>query len=184
MEIRLNLLPEEKKDRYRYERRFARLSFWGGAFLASMAFLLAALYGIGLAVSLEARTRSLEGPDASERESYEEVKRYEQKFSETGSRLDDLDGIAADQLHWSGILAKLSGIVPDGVTVSSLATSDYLINMTGEAESREKLVAFRDALSGNGCFSDVNLPLSDLVEKENIDFQLTFKASEECLKNP
>lgn len=183
MEIRLNLLPEEKRDKYRYERLFSKAVFWGGAFSACAALLLAALYGISLIVSLESRTYEASRSNDADKGRYEEIRGYDEKFMEINGSLDDLDSMAADQLYWSRILGRLSGTVPDGIAVSSLATADYLANMTGEADSRDALVALRDALSADECFQEVNLPLSDLVEKDDIDFQMTFKVSAKCLKS-
>ena len=41
----------------------------------------------------------------------------------------------------------------------------------------------KDNFSQEGCFTDINLPLSNLVSKDNIDFQIQFNIKEECVKN-
>ena len=48
------------------------------------------------------------------------------------------------------------------------------IAVRGTATTRDVLVAFQHALSGNPSFSQVNLPISDLARSTNVPFSITF----------
>jgi hypothetical protein len=50
------------------------------------------------------------------------------------------------------------------------------------ANNRDNLIQFKDNLEKESCFSEINLPLSNLVEKENVEFQIDFNIKKDCLK--
>ena len=52
----------------------------------------------------------------------------------------------------------------------------------GLADTREDLIFLKEKLGEDGCFSDIDLPLSNLVDKNNIEFQIVFKIKSDCLK--
>jgi hypothetical protein len=69
------------------------------------------------------------------------------------------------------------------ITLSNLSNKDFIIFMVGKANTRDALVSLKDRLEKEECFSDVKLPLSNLVSKDNLVFQIEFNVKEECVKN-
>jgi len=54
--------------------------------------------------------------------------------------------------------------------------------LSGAADTRDNLLAFKDNLEKEGCFSNVDLPLSNLVDKTDVSFRIVFDVKESCLK--
>ena len=46
------------------------------------------------------------------------------------------------------------------------------VNITGLAQNREQLLMFRRALEDSGSFKEVNLPISNFIKENNIEFNL------------
>lgn len=53
----------------------------------------------------------------------------------------------------------------------------------GMAESRDALIRVKKSLEEDVCFEEVNVPLNDIVLKNDIDFQIKFKVNDNCLKD-
>jgi hypothetical protein len=74
-------------------------------------------------------------------------------------------------------------VVPENVNLSDLITTNYRISLIGKAKTRDDFLKFQEKIKTENCFSDVEVPLSSLVSKENVEFQINLKVKEECLKN-
>lgn len=66
-----------------------------------------------------------------------------------------------------------AGIVIDGFSWRKDGDSIDL-SVSGVASSRQALVAFEDSLSSSDYFSEVSLPISNLAQDRNINFQVRF----------
>jgi hypothetical protein len=80
-------------------------------------------------------------------------------------------------------LEVLDGVKTSGVTISSLHinTKDKTITVSGDADTRSNLIQFVDGLKAESYFSNINLPVSNLVEQTNLKFNLTFNLSAEAV---
>jgi hypothetical protein len=63
-----------------------------------------------------------------------------------------------------------------------MATKNYRVLLAGTSKTRDDLIYMKDNFSKENCFTDVSLPLSSLVSKDNVDFQIEFNIKEECIK--
>jgi hypothetical protein len=90
--------------------------------------------------------------------------------------------IKKDQVYWSAFFDKMNGIVFPGIDVFSISNVDYSITILGRSLTRDDLILFKEKLEKDSCFSSVDLPLSNLVDKSNIEFQIDFEISKDCLK--
>ena len=113
---------------------------------------------------------------------YEEIKKLDAGFEKINSETKDIASIQKSQLYWSNLFLELSGALRDGIEIGELATKNYTILLSGKAQDRDLLIAYKENLEKSGCFSEINLPLSNLVSKTDIAFEIDFKIKEECLK--
>lgn len=183
MRVTLNLLPEEKKEEIARARRFKAAIFWEAAILAVAIVCLLFLVSLNYILSFEVRSlQELENQDSG-KEQYQAVKKYEEAFSDVTAKTGELALVSKDQLYWSKLFEELSSIIPDGIKVSSISTKNFALILTGSADTRDNLISFKDKLAGDKCFTDVDLPLSNLVSRDNADFQMNLKVKRECLNN-
>lgn len=65
--------------------------------------------------------------------------------------------------------------IPPGIDVHSADFTKSTIIISGKATSREILLALRDNLTTLTFVQGIDIPLSNLTEKENVEFVLTIK---------
>jgi Tfp pilus assembly protein PilN len=183
MRVNLNLLPEEKKVEIEKKKRLRIILYQGFLMFSIIAFFMVILVNIN--IILQIQLKSIE--DLSSREQNNsaiiEMKGYENKFKDINNRVATLSQIEKSSLRWSKLFIKLSQLTPDEISLIDLTTKDYSIMISGKANTRDDLIKFKDNLSGESCFTDVNVPLSNLVVKENLDFQIDLKIKKVCLQN-
>lgn len=119
---------------------------------------------------------------AQNRQRYDRIVKYNEDFSRLNLQTGETLNMENDQLYWSKLLSLLSEKEISGIEITSLSTKDYNILIGGKADARDDLIAYKEKLDQEECFSGVDLPLSNLVLPKDIDFQISFKIKEDCLK--
>lgn len=182
MKIYLDLLPEERKEEIKRKKLFFQVIRQEMLFTIPVLFFVFIL----VLVNLLLKTK-IEGLDSvfsrgSTQREYVEIKKYEDKFNEINAKTSNILKIQNNHLNWLGFFYKLDKIVPENIYLSDLSTNNYQISLIGRAKTRDDFLKFQDKIKTEDCFSDVNVPLSNLVSKENVDFQIDFKIKDNCLK--
>jgi len=183
MKIGINLLPPNKKDEIRLLEHFRTALAWEAVIFSIALVFFGFVSGIDYVLSLSLQMVSGSQNDKATGAKYETIKYYENKFSQINAKIAKISGITADQIYWSKLFIKLNEVTPASVELSGLSTKDYAVFLAGHAKTRDELLLFRDNLTREECFQNVNLPLSDLVSKENVAFQIDLEIKESCVKN-
>jgi len=181
MEIKINLIPPYRKEEIKEAKKLKlvlRLELG-----ISMVILVFFSFLFGLSYILEMNYKIISKNPESEKNQgqYEKISNYEKEFENVNLEALDILSLEKDQLYWSNILLEMSGSVFSGIDITGLSTKDYAVFLSGKADSRDNLMKFKEKLESNRCFYEINLPLSNLVSKDNIDFQMDLKTRDECL---
>ena len=183
MKIYLDLLPEEKKQEIKKKRDFLKII--QNEFLFSIPIIAFFLIILTVNFSLKIRTQAVENNSntGNSQKDYQELERYQNSFNEINLKTSAMFKIQKDHLNWLNVFRKMNEIVPENVNLSDLVTINYGISLAGKAKTRDDFLKFQEKIKAGSCFSDVEVPLSSLVSKENVEFQINLKVKEECLKN-
>lgn len=182
MKIYLDLLPKQKKSEIRRKKIFRMLLRQEFLFLLPIILLIIILFNVYYLVSVQ-HSISIAAYSAIEaQDKYQELNSYEEKFKQVNDASAMLLKIQDKQLHWSKILDKLSNMMPEGIAISGFSTKNYKIFLIGSAKNRDILLSFKSYLISDQCFENVNVPLSNLVVKEDVEFQVDFAVKQECLR--
>jgi len=143
----------------------------------------AVLFGFGYALSSGLRTVSDDSKEETDHDRHQLIAEYDERFEKINSQVLNVIAIDSGQIYWSRLFENISREAAPGIKITTLSTKDYAVFMTGEADSRDDLISFKEKLEKNSCFAEIILPLSNLVSKENIAFQMDLKVRENCVKN-
>ncbi|MDO8529572.1 MAG: PilN domain-containing protein [bacterium] len=183
MKIILDLLPEIKKEKIRKDKIFIRVIRQEIIFSLPIFFFIVILLAINFTQKIIAQGAENNFGMINSQQEYKDLKKYEDKFSEIGAKTSEILKIQKNHLNWLGVFSKLENAIPDNVYISNLATDNYQVSLAGKAKTREDFLKFQENIKSEDCFSNVNIPLSSLVSKENVEFQVDFEIKEDCLKN-
>lgn len=183
MRIYLDLLPKQKKNELRRKKIFRRILSDEFLFLLPVVLFILILFNILYLLSFEQKTSSTINSQTQSQDKYQLLTTYENKFKEVNENASLLLKIQDGHLYWSNVLERVSETLPAGIAITDFSTKDYRIFLIGKAKNRDTLLNFKSNLEANACFSDVVVPLSDLVVKDNVDFQMDFSVNSDCLKN-
>ncbi len=114
------------------------------------------------------------------------VKQNKPAVSEEAKKLN-IEIKAANQIQkrfipWPKIISNFTNAVPDNLEIRSLKIEPAGWLITGEVKNRETLLKFEDDLNKLGYFKTIKSPITNLLKKENIDFELEASPNFEVLQ--
>jgi Tfp pilus assembly protein PilN len=183
MEIKINLIPPYREEEILKNKRFKLIIKLEIIMFLFVLFFFAFLFGLSYILDLNLKTVVQEAELSQDKKQFENIKKYDEEFGQINTEISKIEKIDNGQLYWSNLFSKISQSMTAGVSIQSVATKDYSIFLVGKSDSRENLVTFKEKLEKDGCFSAVNLPLSDLVAKGNINFQMDMSINEDCIRS-
>ncbi|MBT4121593.1 hypothetical protein HOE31_01445 [bacterium] len=97
------------------------------------------------------------------------------KINYLNEEITTIDSIQKSFNDWPGFLKELASLVPNNVLIiqinAQLKTNQF--TMQGHAESREEYLLFKDNLENSEIFFDLNTPITDILQRENITFEIS-----------
>ena len=90
------------------------------------------------------------------------------------NKIRDINNIQTDYKKWSNFLIKLTTNTPNNIQYQFLKLNrlENVLEIKGVAKSRDSLLQFKSSLEGLGFFTGVDLPLGDLLARENNTFTI------------
>lgn len=182
MEIMLNLIPPSKKEEIKKNKKLKAVIkaevILTIIVVGFFTMLLSFNYILDMGLAGEMKLNS----EIEKADQFEKIKSYNEQFGQANDRIKQIALIDQSQLYWSRVFVKISQLIPPEIEIKSLLTTDYTVTITGVADTRDSLIWFKNKLENENCFSDVSLPLSDLVDKTDVGFQIIFEVKQDCLK--
>lgn len=182
MKIYLDLLPEERKEEIRKNKIFFKIIGQEAMLTIPIAAFIIILLITNFCLGIRISGLEENGDTKDSNNEYKILKVYEEKFKEINSQVAEMSSIQRNHLNWTVVFHKLEEAISDNVYLSDFTTDNYKISLAGRAKTRSDFLSFQEKIKSENCFANVNVPLSSLVSRENLDFQMDFEVREECLK--
>lgn len=180
MKIKLNLIPEQKKEEINQANLFRLILKWQvelfGIIMIFTAMLLSINYILKFTLASDVQAEA-----AKSETQYKEMENYDLEIREINTRTSQIEKIQKGQLDWFNFFKKINDQFSSSIEIKKIATLNYQVLLSGKANNRDNLISFKENMEKENCFSDVNLPLSNLVERNDVEFQIDFKIKKECL---
>jgi len=103
------------------------------------------------------------------------VSAVEEATSELNKQLNLANEIQLNYIKWTDFIKTYSSAMVEGITLTNLNfnTTGKILTINGTAQSRSTLLKYQQNLEELDYFSDIDMPISNLIQKENINFEIT-----------
>jgi Tfp pilus assembly protein PilN len=177
----VSLSPISAQKSYKYRKAVTFASIVSKLAIGLAVFFIAAFAGVWLLmVSLQQQAAG-KIDNLSNLPSLPDLTAVEQKIQAANTLIDGTAQIISNSPQWSLVIAELQKNIISGVTIVGLGlpSADGTLTINGVAENRNMLNQFRDKLRSSPMFKNINLPLTNLEQRQDIPFAISFQ-----LKNP
>jgi len=99
---------------------------------------------------------------------------YNNKIRQINSKLNFITRIQNDFIYWSKLVEELAKITPADVSFHLIKANanDKTINIKGRAKLRDSLLSFKQNMENSSTFNNIDFPLKNILEKNDIDFEI------------
>lgn len=96
------------------------------------------------------------------------------KIKELKSKIDILASLQASNYSWVNLLTELSALTPAEVSLIQFNAdlSSHQFALQGFAKKRDNLLSFKERLGQSSIFADIQSPLTDILKREEITFEI------------
>ncbi len=96
------------------------------------------------------------------------------KIRDINNSLNFVSEIQSDFILWSNLIKDASDRTPGGVSLSSvnIDRDKKIIQIKGAAKLRDDLLQFKENIKKSPIYQNANLPLQNILQKENINFEI------------
>lgn len=182
MKITLNLLPKNKEKKIRNRKILRFIIVQEMMIIFVTVFLFGLILGIDKLSEVrlnEVNSQLTVGGNSGD---FEKIKKYEDSILKIKGKSDFVSKIQKSNISWAGVLNKLPDVLPAGVILNSISNEGYSLLIGGVANNRDILVKTKQSFENDSCFKNVDIPLNDIVLKNNIEFELKLEIDKNCLK--
>jgi len=177
----ISLSPISPQKAYKYHKAVSFTSIMTGLSIGLSIFFIVAFLGTWI-LMIALQQQDVQKTDAfSSLPSTADLGGVETKIQNANELIITTAGILKTSPRWSGLITELQnsiikGIIVDGI---SLPAPEGTMTISGMAGDRDTLNLFRDKLKTSAILTNINLPLTNLDQKSDIPFTISFD-----LKNP
>lgn len=177
----ISLMPVGTEQAYQYQKAITFIEFVSNLTIGLSIFFVVAFIGVMLFMnSLQQRSNEQLSHLNTEQASEGSVE-LEERADATNLLLQNLSDISGTFPRWSPVTEEMRLRIIPGilVTSASITNPEAPLTINGTAKTRAILNDFKKKLSESTLFTEVNIPLNYLDQRENIPFTASFK-----LKDP
>ncbi len=90
--------------------------------------------------------------------------------------LKRVDAVQRQAIAWSDVFVGLAEATPSGIRLAGIdVTPKGKVSVRGMAPTRDHVLRYNDALEASGLFSSISSPLSNILQRTDVQF--TFEAT-------
>ena len=170
--LTLNLIPHQLKKEIKFKRVYALLKK-----MNCILIIIAVIIAIILLIAKLILQNNFNKVVAQTSLITKSSQGYNVKVRDINSRLNHISQIQKDFIAWSDLIEDLANRTPDGIAFSSVNINreKSSINIRGKAKLRDDLLMLKQNMEESLIYSGVEFPLQNILQKENINFEITAK---------
>lgn len=109
---------------------------------------------------------------------------YNNKVRQINEKINFVSQIQNDFILWSNLIEQLAKITPNGINFYALKINleQKEIIIKGKAAYRDNLLSFKKNLEESTIYQNIEFPLKNILERENINFEINAKIDEVKIK--
>ncbi len=175
----INLFEITVQEEFHHMEIMTFIKFWEALLYSSMGALL--IFFLAVYVFLINVSKSIESQSSFKLsgQQNEEINTLETKIKDFNNSVILLSNVQKSLKSKTYILDKLTSLMnKNGITVDRLyfQAGGLPVIFSGETDSQEQILNFKNAIAGDLSFSSVNLNLSDIKQQEKVfSFTISFK---------
>jgi hypothetical protein len=170
--ITLNLIPESIREENRLKHVY-RLNVKLGLIIFYILIIVGVLVQVSKSIIISGFDTVKTQSDIITKNS----KAYNERARDINSKISLVGQVVQGNHDWNGLILSIARLMPSGTSLYHLYLNQEskAIRIAGVAETREDLLKLKEVIDKSGYIKPVKLPMSSILEKKDISFDLESK---------
>lgn len=171
--LKLNILSEEQKKEVNLKNIYRSIYK-----ITSVIVIIVSFFAVLFLCSIYMLDNKLVGLNASSVIKNSSAKNLTNDIKKINNQIKFIETIQKNNIQWTKVLNEISKFLNNDIHISSISLSlngkENLI-IKGHSKTRESLLNFKNNLEDKENFTDIDFPLKNLLEKNDIKFEIKAK---------
>ena len=170
--ITLNIVPQELKNEIQFNGIYGSIK----NFMQTLTIVLI-LFAVSLLVIKLVMQEKLVATVNETAVIVKNTENFSSRARDINNRVGMIEKIQGDAVSWSYLVELLAKKLNDDISFSRVILNKNAASITifGHADSRDGLLSFKQMLEETPALSDINLPIRNILEKNDINFEISAK---------
>ena len=100
---------------------------------------------------------------------------YLKKVQEINDKINYIANIQDNNIDWTNIIMRVSEAINKDIKIDKISINkkNDTLSLSGNAKTRDDLLLLKDSLEKYKNFNEIKLPIENLLEKNDINFEIT-----------
>lgn len=172
----INLLPEEKIKELTIKENYEKLKYIRTLIIVTILLMIASLLTAWWLLIFERNKTQNVLSSVQLVNISPKAQEIETKIIDLNSKLTRIQSLSNARSNYAQVLSLVKSVPQDGIEILSfiLENQDGKFKISGNADSRDQLLSFKENLQNNGSFINITIPLKSLEKPNNISFDISF----------
>src|SRR3989344_6406742 len=170
----LNFISPEQRETLKNEGQSKLILISGIVIFAVLVSVFLVFYSMKIILASRLEVQKI---NLSKKEGESEIaaiKKLEKRIDYYNLQFSQIDSFYRNQAKPTEILEKIASTMPEGVNLTDFNFSQNKISLSGFSLTRDKLLEFKENLEKDEDIEKINFPSSNLLERENVSFTVSF----------
>ena len=167
--IVLNLIPPEQEAKLKNKKAYSAIKDLLLLFL--LFSIVVSIMLVGSKYYLQDKLTDLINRNSISIQTNDSINK---KILAINKKIDQVYSIQKGYKKWSFLLHEIKRLTPTSVTINgvNISSQEVSVELVGTAQTRNDLLNLKKSLDQSGLFSNINLPINNLIERENNYFDI------------
>ena len=99
---------------------------------------------------------------------------YLKKVKEVNNKIDYITNIQDNDIDWTNMVLHISKTINNDIKINkiNISKTNDTLSLSGNAKTRNSLLLLKTSLEKYENFSEIKLPIKNLLEKNDIEFEI------------
>lgn len=173
--ITLNLLPPEEKRELKSQQMLRRISVFGASSLLYIVVFLVLLSTVRWSLQIQLKAIEEISKKIEESDQNRDFQKFKQEVDQINRQLKYFFQLHEETINYSTAITQLTEKAIPGIEFRQLSLNGQKVSLGGRANNRDTLIMFKEALVNSPDFQNLDVPLSNFLQQNNIDFSFNFE---------
>lgn len=173
--MHLNLLPPQERETIRINYLNRKIIILGGYFIFILFIFSIVLSVIFTTINFKAINAQNNLKETQNKLIFEGFENIQNQLKNANDKIKNVHQIQQNYKYYSVVIEEIIKIIPPDIKITAISANQNQFEIKGFAPNRNLVADLKTSLEQSSHFKEINSPLANFLQAENVNFTFSFK---------